>query len=139
MAQNARQNIRAATADSLGTRRSVGTILQFLVGALVTMGGALFATLAVNNIGRFLGLIHLSIGLIGFAGGFIALREKPWSRTFLFGINVLTIAYSTVSESIVQIQLLLPSYASLGSLIGTIISIIMSGAILYLLLSDMNS
>ena len=109
------------------------TILQFLVGALVTMGGSLFAILTVNSFGMSLGLVHLSIGITGLFGGVIYLQARPWSRNFLFAINALTVAYSTFSESVVQIQSLLPSSSSTGSLIGTIIAIIMSCAILVLL------
>jgi hypothetical protein len=134
LTQNVRENIGTHSARWDGTARPIVIILQFIVGSLVTMGGTLFATFAVNNFGRSLGLIHLSIGLIGLAAGFIAIRGKPWSRTFLLAINGLTIAYSTGSESIVQLQSLLPSTSSLRSLIGTVIAIIMSGTILYLLL-----
>lgn len=54
------------------------TTLQFLVGVLVTLGGAAFATFAYNSFGRSLRLAHLSIGLIALAGGFIALSTKSW-------------------------------------------------------------
>lgn len=102
------------------------------------MGGTLFAALAVNSFGTHLGLIHLSIGLTGLVGGFLALVRRPLPRTFLIGINMLTVAYSALSESIVQIQSLLPSVSSFGSLIGTIIAIIMSVSIISLLLLKSN-
>ncbi|HKW04331.1 MAG TPA: hypothetical protein VJN71_03430 [Nitrososphaerales archaeon] len=114
------------------TKGTLVTVLQFLVGALVTMGGTLFATLALNEYGRSLGIAHLSIGLLALAGGFVAWKRAPWSRSYLLAIDALTIAYSTTSETLVQVQSLLPSYASLGSLIGTVIAIIMSGVIIYL-------
>jgi hypothetical protein len=115
------------------------TTLQFLVGVLVTIGGAAFATLASSSFGRSLGLVHLSIGLIALAGGFIALSTKSWSWQFLLVINVLTIAYSSSSEGLVQMDSLLPLFASLASLIGTIIAIIMSGAIISLLAKNQMS
>ena len=116
------------------TGSSLVIVLQFLVGALVTMGGTLFAALAVNSFGTYLGLIHLSIGLTGLVCGFLALRRRPLPRTFLIEINALTVAYSALSESIVQIQSLLPSVSSFGSLIGTIIAVVMSISIISLLL-----
>jgi len=110
-------------------------ILQFMVGALVTMGGSLFAILAVDRFGTVLGLIHLSLGITGLLAGIAFLQVKSWSRSFLLAINVLTIAYSSFSENIVQIQSLLPSFASIGSLIGTVIAIVMSFAVIYLLVT----
>jgi hypothetical protein len=115
-------------------RRSAIIALQFLVGGLVTVGGTLFAALAVNSFGTGLGLIHLSIGVIGILSGVAFLQAKPRSRSLLLAINAVTIAYSSFSESIVEIQSLLPSFASIGSLIGTVIAIIMSFAVIALLL-----
>jgi hypothetical protein len=120
-------------------RRSAIIVLQFLVGGLVTMGGTLFATLAVNSFGRSLGLIHLSIGVTGILSGVAFLQAKPRSRSLLLAINAVTIAYSSFSESIVEIQSLLPSYASIGSLIGTLIAIIMSFAVIAILLRARQS
>jgi hypothetical protein len=114
--------------------RTVVTVLQFMVGALVTMGGSLFAIYAVNSFGTSLGLIHFSIGITNLLAGIAYLRAIRWSRNFLLVINAVTIGYSSFSESIVQIQSLLPSTPSTGSLIGTIIAIIMSCVIIYLLL-----
>lgn len=47
-----------------GNNRSAIRALQFLVGGLVTFGGASFV-LAVDSFGMALGLIHLTIGLVG--------------------------------------------------------------------------
>lgn len=118
----------------MSERRSAIIVLQLLVGALVTMGGILFATLAVNSFGTDLGLIHLSIGVTDILSGVAFLQAKPWSRSLLLAVNAVTIAYSSFSESIVEIQSLLPSFASIGSLIGTLIAIIMSFAVIALLL-----
>jgi hypothetical protein len=116
-----------------GNKKTAITVLQFLVGALVTLGGASFATFALSTFGRSLGLAHLSIGVIGIIGGLAALGARPWSWRFLLIINALTVVWSSVSESLVEIDSLLPPSASLDSLIGTIIAIVMSGAIIYLL------
>jgi hypothetical protein len=45
-----------------------------LVGGLVTLGGASFALFAVDSFGMELGLIHLTIGLVGLAAAFLTLR-----------------------------------------------------------------
>jgi hypothetical protein len=113
--------------------------VQFLVGALVTFGGASFVTFAISIYGKSIGSIHLTIGIVGLVGAFLALRPKPWSRNFLIAINGLTIGYSSFSESLVYIQSLLPDTASLGSLIGTIIAIIMSCTIIYFLFRNKTS
>jgi len=111
-------------------------ILQFLVGVLVTMGGAFFAGFSINSLGNALGIIHLTIGVAGVAAAVLFLQENPSSRSFLLAINVLTIAYSSFSESIAQIQSLLPPFASFASLIGTVIAIIMCVAIIYFVRKD---
>jgi hypothetical protein len=136
--QNVTKDHPAEPKQRVGAGKTVVTVLQFLVGALVTMGGSLFALLAVNNFGKSLGLIHLSIGLAGLVGGFVALKERSWSKIFLLGINVMTIGYSSLSESIVEIESLLPSNSALGSLIGTIIAILMSATIIYVLMMKRN-
>jgi hypothetical protein len=61
-------------------KRTPVTVLQFLVGALVTIGGTLFATFALNGYARTLGFIHLEIGLLALAGGFVAMNRVLWSR-----------------------------------------------------------
>jgi hypothetical protein len=129
------QGIRQDTTAHSPEESAGVTILQFLVGALVTMGGTLFAALALSEYGRILGLVQLSVGVMGLAGGYAALRLAQRSKKFLLGINVLTIAYSAASEGLVETQSLLPGFASLGSLVGTIVAVVMSGAIIYLLSS----
>lgn len=109
------------------------TILQLLVGGLVTMGGTLFAIFATSPPGTVLGLMHLAIGVVSLAAGFALLIKKAPSKGFLFAINGLTIAYSILSEGVVQIESLLPPGATTGSLVGTTTAIVMSGAIIYIL------
>jgi uncharacterized membrane protein YccC len=110
-------------------------ILQFLVGSLVSLGGAAFAAFAFSSYGRTIGIVHLSIGILGLAVGIYAASSRSWPRQFLITVNVLTIAYSSLSEVLVEVQSLLPLDAALDSLIGTIIAIIMSGAVIYLVSS----
>ena len=74
--------------------RTVVIVLQFLVGALVTMGGSLFAIDAVNSFGTSLGLIHFSLGITNLLAGIVYLRATKWPRNFLLVINALTIGYS---------------------------------------------
>jgi len=112
-----------------------------LVGGLVTFGGASFAFLAVNSFGTALGLIHLTIGLVGLFGALLTLKsDASWLRGFLISINVVTVAYSSLSESVAEVESLLPGFASTGSLVGTVVAVVMSFAIVYLLLpSGMRS
>jgi hypothetical protein len=128
-----RETTQSANTISRDTRIVV-TVLQFMVGGLVTLGGGAFTAFALDDFGKALGAIHLSLGLIGLAAGFIILfRAQNFPRTFILAINAVTIVYSTFSESMVEFQSLLPSSAARDSLIGTLIAIVMSATIIYLL------
>jgi hypothetical protein len=116
------------------TTRQIITVLQFFVGGLVTFGGIEFARNGVYPLGTALGLIHFSVGVTGLFAGYAFFRRKAWSRVFLLGINMVTIGYSTFSESVAQIESLLPGVLT-ASLIGTIIAIVVSCTIIYLLVS----
>jgi len=119
-----------------GGDRAAIVVLQFLVGGLVVFGGSSFAYFAVNPFGTALGLVHLSIGLVGLVAGFLILRgDIPRLRGLLVAINLMTIGYSASSEYIAQTESLLPGFASIGSLVGTIVAIAMSFALLALLFS----
>lgn len=113
-------------------RHELITALQFFVGGLVTLGGAAYASLATYPVGTALGLIHLVVGLTGLFGGYAILRRKPWSTQFLIALNIVTIVYSAFSEALAQIYALLPPGIN-DSLIGTVIAIIVSAIIIYLL------
>jgi hypothetical protein len=114
-------------------KRQVVIILQFLVGSLVTFGGAAFTLLAVNPSGTALGLGHLSIGVAGLLVGILAVTRSALPFGTLLAINGVTIAYSLLSVSIAAIQSLLPVPALHDSLIGTFVAVVMSGALIYLL------
>lgn len=116
--------------------RTAVKVLQFLVGALVTFGGASFAAFAINAFGTLLGLIHLSIGVAGLVTGILISRSEELPRRLLIAVNAVTIVYSASSESLVEAESLLPSFAATGSLIGTGVALIMSAAIIYLLLTS---
>ena len=49
--------------------REVITVLQFFVGALVTLGGAAYTVDGTRPVGTTLGVIHLAVGLAGLFGG----------------------------------------------------------------------
>jgi uncharacterized membrane protein YfcA len=110
------------------------TVLQFFVGGLVVFGGAAFAKDGTYPLGTALGLIHLSVGVVGLSAGYAFFRNRRWSRRLVLAANGLTIAYSAFSESVAKIDSLLPSSFN-DSLIGTLVAIVTSGAIIYLLVS----
>ena len=113
-------------------RRELVTPLQFFVGALVILGGAAYAVAGTYPVGTLLGLVHLAVGFAGLYGGYAFLKRKTWARRFLIAINSVTIAYSAFSEGAAQIYSFLPPGIN-DSLIGTIIAIIVSGIIIFLL------
>ncbi len=103
---------------------------------MVVFGGSSFAYFALDSFGTGLGLIHLSIGLVGLVVGFLILRgDISRLRGLLVAISLVAIGYSSFSEYIVQTDSLLPGFASIGSLVGTIVAIAMSCALLALLFS----
>jgi hypothetical protein len=118
--------------------REIVIALQFFLGGLVTLGGVAFAKDGTYPIGTALGFVHLAVGLMGLVAGFAILKRKSWSRGFLIGINSVTIVYSAFAESLAEIY----AYLTPGindALIGTVIAIIVSGVIIYLLLPSTSS
>ncbi len=111
-------------------------MLQFFVGGLVTLGGAAFAKSGTYPIGTALGLGHLAVGLTGLFGGYAFARKKSWSNELLIGINIVTIAYSAITESLAEIYAFLPRSIN-DALIGTIIAIVVSAVIIYLLMEKL--
>jgi hypothetical protein len=114
-------------------KRQLVTVLQFLVGSLVTFGGTAFTLLAINPFGTALGLGHLSIGIVGLLVGILVAKRKALPRGTLLAVNGVTIAYSLLSVSIASLQSLLPADALHDSLIGTFIAVVMSGTLIYLI------
>ncbi len=115
-------------------RRDLLTALQFFVGGLVTLGGVGYARSATYPVGTTLGLIHLTVGLTGLFAGYSFLKREPYSRRFLIAINAVTIVYSAFSESMAEIYAFMPPGIG-DALIGTILAIIVSGVIIYVLVS----
>jgi hypothetical protein len=113
-------------------RRRLVLALQILVGSLVTFGGTAYVVFAVNPLGTAFGSGHLVTGLVGLTVGIVTLRRKVLPRNALLGINVFTIAYSAASDAAAGALSLLPSSAFHDSVIGTLVAIIMSSLIVYL-------
>ncbi|MDG6998725.1 MAG: hypothetical protein JRN15_06395 [Nitrososphaerota archaeon] len=136
---DAKNTYKARRYQTAGQRtREIVTILQFFVGGLVTLGGAAYARSGTYPFGTAMGLVHLAVGLTGLFAGYSFLRRKHWSQNFLIGINYLTIGYSAFSETIAEIYALLPPGIN-DALIGTIIAIIVSATIIYILFSNKSS
>jgi uncharacterized protein YqgC (DUF456 family) len=53
-------------------------------------------------------------------------------RGFLVAINVVTVVYSLFSETLAETESLLRGSDLIGSLIGTLVAVVMSAVILYL-------
>ena len=109
--------------------------MQFFNGALVTLGGLGYAASATYPAGTALGVIHLLVGLISLFAGYAFLKREAYSRRLLLAINGVTIAYSAFSESLAEVYALMTPGIG-DALIGTIIAIVVSIAIIYLLASN---
>lgn len=121
---------RAGKPDS-GARRELVTALQFFVGALVTLGGLGYASSATYPVGTALGLVHLVVGLVGLYAGYSFLKRRRGSARLLLWINGVTIVYSAFSEGAAEaFALMTPGIGD--ALIGTIVAIIVSVVIIYL-------
>lgn len=124
----------APVLPSKATRWAV-VVLQFLVGGLVTFGGYAFAYFAANSFGAELGWIHFAVGLVGLLGALLTLTSGIFRlRGFLVAINVVTIVYSLFSETLAETESLLGGPDLIGSLVGTLLAVVMSAAIIYLLM-----
>jgi hypothetical protein len=100
----------------------------------MTFGGYAFAFFAVNSFGAELGWIHLVVGLVGLLAGFLTLTGRiSQLRGFLIAINTVTIVYSLFSETLADTESLLGGPDLVASLVGTLIAVVMSAAIIYLL------
>jgi len=115
--------------------RQIVIVLQFFVGGLVTLGGVAYAKSGTYPVGTAVGLIHLAVGLTGLLAGYAYVRRTSRSREFLVGINVVTIVYSALAESLAEVYALLPPGVN-DALIGTIIAIMVSAVIVYRLSSE---
>ena len=128
---------RRADRSQKAMNRQIITVLQFFTGGLVTLGGAAYAKFGVYPYGTILGSIHFLIGIISVFAGYAFVERKAWSRNLLIGTNLAVVLYSAFSETMAQVYSLLPPGIN-DSLIGTIIAIIVSAVILYLILTRQN-
>jgi len=117
------------------TNTELVAALQFFDGALVTLGGLGYASSATYPVGTALGVVHLLVGLTGLFAGYAFLKRKPYSRRLVLAISCVTIAYSAFSESVAEVYALMTPGIG-DALIGTIIAIVVSIAIIYLLASN---
>jgi hypothetical protein len=113
-------------------RRKLVLALQLLVGSLVTFGGSAYVIFALGPLGTAFGSGHLLTGLAGLTIGIAAVGKKDMPRNVLLGINILTIVYSAVSDAAAGALSLLPTSAFHDSVIGTLVAIIISSSIVYL-------
>jgi hypothetical protein len=113
-------------------KNQVVTALQFFVGALVTFGGAAFVLGGSYPVGTLLGAIHLAVGIAGLIGGLLWYSKRRGARQFLIWVNLATIIYSALAESFAEIYGYLPRGIN-DAFIGTIIAIVVSVGILFLL------
>jgi len=114
-------------------RRSAVLTLQILVGSLVTFGGSAYVLFALNSLGTAFGTGHLLVGMSDLSVGIFAVSRKELPRSSLLGVNILTIAYSLISDSAAGFFTLLPSDAFHDSIIGTAAAVAMSCAVIYIL------
>lgn len=122
---------RTSVRTTSESRQGLVTALQFFVGGLVTLGGAAFTEDGSYPVGTALGSVHLVIGVLGLVGGVAIYKRTAWSKPYLVTINAVTIAYSAFSETLAEVYAYLPQGVN-DALIGTIIAIVVSGAIVYL-------
>lgn len=115
------------------SRRRTVLTLQIIVGALVTFGGYAYVTFALNSLGTAFGSGHLLLGISGLAVGVIVIAKGPVSRRALLGVNIVTIAYSLISDGAAGALKLLPTSAFNDSVIGTAAAVAMSSAIIVML------
>ncbi len=133
VALEARASYRSRKTSPPGeSRHGLITALQFFVGVLVTLGGAAFAMSGTFPVGTALGSVHFVVGIGGLVGGYAVYRRKPWARAFLIAINIVTIAYSAFAETLAEVYAYLPRGIN-DALIGTVVAIVVSAAIIYLL------
>ncbi|MDG6906434.1 MAG: hypothetical protein JRN20_11680 [Nitrososphaerota archaeon] len=127
-----------SVSKSRGTKTSkqksheIITVLQFFVGGLVTLGGAAYTRSGTYPVGTALGSVHLVVGLTGLFAGYAFVKRRSWSGKFLVTINSVTIVYSAFAESLAEIYAYLPRGIN-DALVGTIIAIVVSVVIIYML------
>ena len=131
LAVEGRSSYKEGSQSALQRRQRLVTALQFFVGALVTLGGAAFASGGTYPVGTAIGLVHLVVGLTGLAGGYAIYRREPWARTFIIAINLVTIVWSAAAETLAEVYAYLPPGIN-DALVGTVVAVIASTVIIVL-------
>jgi hypothetical protein len=107
-------------------------VLEFVVAGIILFGGTLLTVLSEN---KLLGSVHAFLGLLGFPVAYGLWIRKGWAAKSALALNIVSISYSSLSETIVVNSRLLGSGALEGSIGGTVISVIISLAIILLLVA----
>lgn len=122
-----------AFARSNGFRPRRVAVLEWVATGLVAFGGSALAFPLTQGIVTGLGLVHLSLGLLGFPAGYGLWSRRAWGRGSVLALNAVTVAWSVLSESLL-VFVLLSDERLYGSIGGTIVYLALASVIMYLLL-----
>ncbi|HYY91080.1 MAG TPA: hypothetical protein VE955_03755 [Candidatus Dormibacteraeota bacterium] len=115
------------------SRTLVLVILELIVGGIVVLGGAALVYFSVDATSKALGIIHATLGLIGFSAGFLLWVKSSKAWTVVISANALIIAFSTASEVILSVSNSLPSGQFVDSIIGTIAAVLIAAIVIVML------
>jgi hypothetical protein len=99
-------------------------ILEFIVGAIVLSGGAALSVLTVGGVDKGLGVVHAILGFLAFPAGYALLSGRRWAWTLVLSLNIITILFNAISESIVVVTGTLSDSPLYGSIGGTTVAIL---------------
>lgn len=116
---------------STNIRTSLLAVLEFIVGGIVVLGAAALVYFSSDVTGKYLGVVHAILGLLGFSAGYLLLTSKVRARTLTIGVNVAIIVFSTISEIILSATGSLPSGPFADSAIGTAVAVLIAAIVSY--------
>ena len=119
-----------ARLSGLSPQITILVVLEIVAAGIVFFGGIALTYFGTEKV---LGLVHASLGLLGFPVAYGLWRRCCWAFAATMILNLATILYSTLSEIIAFNGVLVTPEALQGSLVGTIIAITISIAIIILL------
>jgi hypothetical protein len=119
---------------SLSTRAALLTVLEFIVGGIVVLGGAVLVYFSTDAIGMSLGVVHAILGVMALPAGYLLLTGRARARTLTLWVDATIIAFSTISEIILSTTGSLPSGPFADSVVGTVLAVLISTIILYQLM-----
>jgi hypothetical protein len=117
-----------STIHSLNT--TIIIVPEVIVGLTMFLGGTALTVFASDKI---LGIVHAGIGFLAFPVAYGLWRRHSWAWQTALLLNFASIFYSTASEFIVANGGLLPADAFQDSVIGTMVTIVISLTIIVLL------